>query len=173
MNIPLMTKPDPATLKRIASLFAIPITTLQTWAKSENRLAHMELLTHAIGALELCKFYSDISHEFTTPHALGQQLGFDNPLTICIDGIAQRTFRAWFESDEKHGLLNGILIGYHWRMVQSISVQSGFSTISALLLLLDAHNVRLDGLVKLYQASPDTLTRLISIYHKEHILETR
>jgi hypothetical protein len=160
MNMSSMTTLEHATLKRIAATFAIPITTVNTWAKSEKRLAHLELLSNALDAYEICDFYTNITHK--TPYDFGQQLGFDNPLTLSIDGIPQRTFRSWFDTEDKHGLLKGVLIGHHWRQLQSISVRAGGPSISCFISYLKKHSISIEGITKLYLASPETLIKLIA-----------
>lgn len=158
MNMSSVTKIELATLKRIAATFAIPITTVNTWAKSEKRIAHLELLSNALDALETSDFYTNITNE--TPYNFGRKLGYDNPLTVSIDGIPPRTFRSWFDSDDKHGLLKGVLIGHHWRQLQSISDSAGRPSISCFISYLKNNNISIEGITKLYLASPETLIKL-------------
>lgn len=154
-------KTEQPDIKRIAKLFSIPITTLQTWLKSDKRQSHVEILHQAMKALDMSAFHRDIFSLSAEPLEVGRKLGFDNPLTLDIDGIPQRTFRSWFETPEKFGLLAGLMIGHQWKMLTELSKKSGFHTMSNFIDVLKFNDIELDGLIRLNLSASQTLVKLL------------
>lgn len=154
-------KSEQPDIKRIAKLFSIPITTLQTWLKSDKRQTHVEILNQAMKALDMSAFHRDIFSLCAEPLEVGRKLGFDNPLTLDIDGIPQRTFRSWFETPEKFGLLAGVMIGHQWQALTQLSKKSGFHTMSNFIDILQFNDIELDGVMRLNLAASQTLAKIL------------
>ena len=147
--------------KALSSSFGIPITTLNKWASSDNRIAHREIMVHAHNAISVIEDYSELISSRKTLEEIAYSLGFDAPLSMTIEGVSSRTFRSWFENDDKRKQVIGFLIGIHWTLLSEASKKIGTGSTVEILDKLKGQNVMPGEFIRLYKISPDTVINLV------------
>ncbi|WP_076414883.1 hypothetical protein [Shewanella sp. UCD-KL12] len=147
--------------KALSLSFDIPVTTLNKWATSENRVAHRQIMEQAHQAINELEQYSALTSSNASLEEVAKSLGFDNPLTMHIEGISSRTFRSWFENEDKRKLVIGFLIGMHWGLLSEATMRLEISTPVKLHKKLKAKDVMPGEFVRLYQISPISLVKLM------------
>lgn len=147
----------------IFTVFNVSKKNLRMWDNTENRATHKLLLSAAYAATIANHEYAKLlDNKQLDIGQVGEQLGFDNPLNLSIEGLSSRTFRSWCDVDDKRSLAIAVLLGLHWLQLTKIAVDVGLNEPVDILNLLAKIEVGVADCIRLYQLSPTTMVKLLS-----------
>lgn len=146
-------------LDELAKLTGMQKQTLKLWSNEKKREGHIKILISFNQAIKASPEYSELLDNMDSPMEIAKKLSIEKPWMLELP-IPKRTFKDWFESEDKKRLVSACIVGWHFGVVSDAAQELQIEPAYLIEMLRDI-NVSPMELVELYTTSKVATTKIV------------